>query len=150
MTFTIAGWGVFSESIHITILTILLLIALIQWIILFPLARKYSLLHTLDHIQDEQIQQTEEKKSFFTDIWFILWNLFPFAIGLFCIFVSHNWNYWLAALNVVLVPDILAVVTEIDQLWSQSWISFGLLFLSAGSVWSQFTKQRRFIDGEKK
>ena len=48
------------------------------------------------------------KKAIFEDIWFILWDLFPFALGYFCFFyLMHQWSNWILAIDAVLVPNAL-------------------------------------------
>ena len=146
MQYPVAGWGLIPLDLQASILGGLVLIAAAQWVLLFPLARQKNVLSHFDSIKGERIQNAKEKRPFFEDIWFILWNLFPFALGYFCFYLMHQWSSWILAIDAVLVPNTLEKTVHINAFWNQKWMTVLALALCGLAVFSQFKKQKSFED----
>jgi hypothetical protein len=122
------------------------MVALVQWVLLPLLAHLKKVVHSLDGVEDVHVRSAEEKRPFVEDIWFILWNLFPFAMLYFLFYLNQNWESWTHEFSHLVEGDLRTRLVPVDQGWGSASLTWALLAVSALSVWLQYRKQASFED----
>ncbi|MBU2631403.1 MAG: hypothetical protein KKE61_22565, partial [Proteobacteria bacterium] len=118
-------------------------VAILQWIIIAPLAREKKVWDSLEGAV--VAKGVKHKLPFLKDGFFILWNIFPlFLLGIY-IYMGVNWFNWqgdLLLLNDSLLPDIYYRIYAFR--FNTFVVSAIVLFSLYSALW-QKTKQGKFI-----
>jgi len=136
-----------STRYQLSIAVILGVIALLQWLLLGPLAMQRGVISSLDEVPDAGVREAAEKRPLRRDLWFVLWNIFPFAMLGLILFIDHFWTAWIAALSLV-YPALPATVVEVEQFWDAAWITGIFLVVGVWGAVAQIPKQRGFIENK--
>ena len=140
MKFLCVDWP--FDCSHSILVGVLFGVAVLQWFLLLPLAVKKGLIHGINY---DSVKNVATKIPLAKDIWFILWNLLPFALLACYAYMWYNWGEWAASLAMLVHPDPEATLAQVDTFFASPVIPYVVLAIAVFAAIAQIPKQIRYI-----